>query len=216
MSEKRNRHLAYSCRKCAHVNRRVRAIEHFKRKHATTEYEVKIGYDIIPVSEREELAEVDGAEEVEVRVEGRKEFVQATPPQAALNQGEMPNKNDDREETILLDREEELRKRELEVEKRSQELERRIKEHQQNIEVKKDEEATFEDRVQDEVKRRLGKQEIIETAVKAIGDCILVHTEATHTREALASIRNQAITIQYEYGQNESQNKPNRGSGGQS
>ena len=182
-------HLTQNCRckrcrrrgtdtwhKCSHINRRVRAIEHFKRKHATTEYEVKIGYDIIPVSEREELADVDGAEEVEVRVEGRNEFIQATPPQAALNQGEIPNKNDDREE--------ELRKRELEVEKRSQELERRIKEHQQNVEVKKDEEATFEDRVQDEVKRRLGKQEIIETAVKAVRDCILVHTEATHTREA--------------------------------
>ena len=108
-------------------------------------------------------------------MEGRNEHIQATPTQAALDQGQTPNKNDDREKTILLDREEELRKRELEVEKRSQELKRRIKEHQQNIEVKKDEEATFEDRVQDEVKRRLGKQEIIETAVKAVEDCILVN-----------------------------------------
>ena len=115
-------------------------------------------------------------------MEGRNELIQATPPQAALDRWETPNKNDDREKTILLDREEELRKRELEVETRNHELERRIKEHQQNIEVKKDEEATFEDRVQDEVKRRLGKQEIMETAVKA------VHTEATHTvtGEALA------------------------------
>ena len=178
MSEKRNRHLAHYCHRCSHVNRSVRAIEHFKRKQATTEYEVKIGYDILPVSKRQVLTDADGAEEVELRVEGRNELIQATPPQAALDQWETPNKNDDREKTILLDREEELRKRELEVEKRNQ---RRIKE-QQNIEVKKDEEATFEDRVQDEVKRRLGKQEIIETAVKA------VHTEATHTvtGEALA------------------------------
>ena len=49
------------------------------------------------------------------------------------------------------------------------------------------------------MKRSLGKQEIVETAVKAVGDCILVHTEATHTR-ALDAIRNQAITTNLNMG----------------
>ena len=103
MSERRKRHLAYASCKCSHVNWRVRAIEHFKRKHMTIDYELKIGYDIISVSEREVLKDVDGAEEVEIRVEGRNELIQATLTQAALDHGETPNKNDNREKPILLD-----------------------------------------------------------------------------------------------------------------
>ena len=58
-------------------------------------------------------------------------------------------------------------------------------------------------RVEKEVKRRMaekepprveGNSEILGQAVKAVGDCLLMQTEARFTREALTSIKSQSVT----------------------
>ena len=148
-----------------------------QKKHESMEYTVKVGYDIIPISERE--APTDTEVEMENVMMGEETDVKII--------------ESEEQRAELMAMKQELDRREKEIIKKAEQLEKKMEEENKD-------EKTFEERVQEEVKRRLGKQEIVETAVKAVGDCILVHTEANHTREALAAIKNQAVTTNLNIG----------------
>ena len=162
-----NRHKSYACGKCAHVlNRRDRALDHFCKKHGGDKGSVVVGIDIIPIVKDVSTPArvVEVAEVTGVDVSAR----QATNGETEAEEMESPVVEIQRPQVEGRDLEDIIR---IRVEK---EVKRRMAEK--------------------EPRRVEGNSEILGQAVKAVGDCLLMQTEARFTREALTSIKSQSVT----------------------